>query len=137
MNLLILGGTRFFGKLILFRCLEEGHQVTYVSRHRLPEKKNLNCIQGERDQVISMLDGNHFDVVIDFSGYDSATVEAVLRQVATPHYIFVSTLWASQLIEKSRSFSAEEESYVRKKIEAEVAFDSVFCGKVSKNPSNR
>lgn len=124
MNLLILGGTRFFGKLFLSRCLEEGHQVTYVSRRRLPEKENLKCIQGERDQVISRLDGNNFDVIIDFSGYDSATVETILRQVATPHYIFVSTLWASQLIEKSRSFSAEEESYVRKKIEAEVALEN-------------
>ena len=124
MNLLILGGTRFFGKLFLSRCLEEGHQVTYVSRRRLPKKENLKCIQGERDQVISRLDGNKFDVVIDFSGYESAKVEATLRQVATPHYIFVSTLWASQLIEKSRSFSAEEESYVRKKIEAEVALEN-------------
>ena len=124
MKLLILGGTRFFGKLILFRCLEEGHQVTYVSRHRLPEKKNLNCIQGERDQVISMLDGNHFDVVIDFSGYDSRKVEATLRQVSTPHYIFISSLWASQLVEKSRLFSSEEESYVRKKIEAEGTLEN-------------
>lgn len=124
MNLLILGGTRFFGKLFLSRCLKDGHQVTYVSRRRLPEKENLKCIQGERDQVISRLNGNKFDVVIDFSGYDSATVEAILRQVATPHYIFVSTMWASQLIEKSRPFAAEEESYVRKKIEAEAALEN-------------
>ena len=64
------------------------------------KKENLKCIQGERDQVISRLDGNNFDVVIDFSGYDGATVKATLRHVATSHYIFVSTLWASQLIEK-------------------------------------
>ena len=123
MNLLILGGTRFFGKLFLSRCLEEGHRVTYVSRRHLPRKENLKCIQGERDQVISRLDGSNFDVVIDFSGYDGATVRAALRQVATSHYIFVSTLWASQLINKSRSFCAEE-LYVRKKIEAEVAVEN-------------
>ena len=87
MNLLILGGTRFFGKLFLSRCLEKGHRVTYVSRRHLPGKENLKCIQGERDQVISRLDGNNFDVVIDFSGYDGATVRATLRQVATSHYI--------------------------------------------------
>ena len=121
MKLLILGGTRFFGKLVLLRCIEEGHQVTYVSRHRLPEKKNLNCIQGERDQVISMLDGNHFDVVIDFSGYDSEKVEAILRHVSTPHYIFISSLWASQFVEKSRLFTVEEEAYVQEKIAAEKA----------------
>lgn len=119
MKLLILGGTRFFGKLFLFKCLEEGHEVTYVSRHRLPERENLNCIQGERDQVIPRLDGDNFDVVVDFSAYDSGKVEALLRQVSTPHYIFISSLWASQFVEKSRSFSKEEESYVREKIEAE------------------
>ena len=127
MNLLILGGTRFFGKLFLLRCLEEGHRVTYVSRRRLPEKENLKCIQGERDQVISRLDGNNFDVVIDFSGYDGATVEATLRHVSTSHYIFVSTLWASQLIEKSRSFSCRRRIVCAEKIEAEVALENWAC----------
>ena len=127
MNLLILGGTRFFGKRFLCRCLEEGHHVTYVSRRRLPEKENLKCIQGERDCVISGFDGNNFDVIVDFSGYDSTAVEAILRKVVTPHYIFVSTLWAPQLIEKSRSFSAQEELYVRAKLNAEKVAENWAC----------
>ena len=111
MKLLILGGTRFFGKLVLLRCIEESPGYVCFAPP-FARKENLNCIQGERELVISELDGKNFDVIIDFSGYDSDKVEATLRHVSTPHYIFISSLWASQFVEKS--FIHGKEAYVRK-----------------------
>ena len=75
MKILILGGTRFIGLSVLKRCMEQGYDITYLSRKRITETESPKVILGERQDVIYQLKGCSFDVAIDFSAYDSSAVE--------------------------------------------------------------
>ena len=44
MNILITGGTGFIGSALIQRLIEEGHNVTVLSR--LPDKVEILCGQG-------------------------------------------------------------------------------------------
>ncbi|MCH7323706.1 NAD-dependent epimerase/dehydratase family protein [Solibacillus sp. MA9] len=70
MNILVLGGTRFFGRKLVENLLEEQHDVTIVTRgmSENPFGKNVTHIKVDRKDVASFkeaLANKQFDVVYD------------------------------------------------------------------------
>jgi nucleoside-diphosphate-sugar epimerase len=99
MDVLMIGGTRFFGKRIVERLLEAGHEVTLYTRgnSRPPFWDQVGHILGDRTDHADFkrkLDGRSFDVVVDNFGYSSSDVAAALECPAVRrcrHYIFTSS----------------------------------------------
>lgn len=96
MNILVVGGTRFFGIHMVNKFIEEGHQVTIATRGR---KKDSFGNQVERIQidrfdegsVKEALQGKQFDVVCDNIAYSSNDIK-ILDYVKTDRYILTSTI---------------------------------------------
>lgn len=76
MNVLILGGTRFFGIHTVNELLKQGHDVTIATRDRAADTfggsvKRIKLDRMNPDSVKEALSGKYFDVVIDKIAYCS------------------------------------------------------------------
>ncbi|WP_419904943.1 NAD-dependent epimerase/dehydratase family protein [Kiloniella sp.] len=85
MKILVIGGTRFFGKELVSKLGEQGHEVTIVSRgnQKLPTSKALSHILADRDDLEGPLNelGTYWDVVYDQICYCSNDAAATLRAI--------------------------------------------------------
>src|ERR1700676_5471753 len=105
MNCLVIGGTRFIGRLLVAELLKEDHAVTVLHRrprHDLGRRvKNLVADRNDAQAVKAALAGKKFEVVFD-SVYDwergttSSQVEATARAAGDNlhRYIFMSSVAA-------------------------------------------
>lgn len=95
-KVLVLGGSVFVGRHIVFEAVRRGHHVTVFTRgHHLDGLPPTACsIVGDRRQDLSALAGQSWDAVIDTSGYrpDDVRRSATAFQAAAHNYAFVSTL---------------------------------------------
>jgi len=140
MKLLVLGGTVFLGRHVVQQALARGDEVTLLHRGRraaglFPAARTLI---GDRDGDLSALDGEHFDAVIDCSGYTAAQLEcsaALLAQV--PQYLFVSTISVyaafppGQPYDEDRERLAGDEGYGAAKARAEDALLAARPGRAT------
>jgi nucleoside-diphosphate-sugar epimerase len=98
-NILVIGGTRFFGKLLVQRLLAAGHQVTIATRGRTPDPFGARITRlrvDRRDEagLRSALGDHSYDVVYDqmcYSPLDAAIATRVLAG-RTQRYIMASTI---------------------------------------------
>ncbi|MEH6631452.1 MAG: NAD-dependent epimerase/dehydratase family protein [Halopseudomonas aestusnigri] len=85
MKILVIGGTRFFGKELVIKLGGQGHDVTVVSRGNqdLPVSNKVSHIKADRDNLEGPLDdlGTHWDVVYDQICYCSNDAAATLRAI--------------------------------------------------------
>ncbi|MEO7094079.1 MAG: NAD-dependent epimerase/dehydratase family protein [Polyangiales bacterium] len=97
MRVLVIGGTRFVGRLLVFRLLARGHEVTLFNRGTLadPFGTRVERLVGDRTtgDFERRLHDRTFDAVVDFAAYRGDEVQ---RAIATfsgrvGHYLFVST----------------------------------------------
>lgn len=96
MNILVIGGTRFFGIPMIEALLDKGHEVTIASRGTTKDNfgdrvKRIIMNRKNYASVKSALDGKHFDVVIDKIANCSNDIKAVLDVVSCDKYIHTST----------------------------------------------
>ncbi|MDE6657034.1 MAG: NAD-dependent epimerase/dehydratase family protein, partial [Oscillospiraceae bacterium] len=96
MNVLIIGGTRFFGIPMVRHILENGHDVTIATRgnysnifnkkvrHVIMDKTNGNSVKNALGSEI-------YDVVIDKVAYSSNDVKSLLENVCCKRYIQMSS----------------------------------------------
>ena len=99
MELLILGGTRFIGRYVTERALENGHTVTLFNRGTNKQQfSDVETIIGDRDGDLSSLAGREWDAVIDTSGFIPRTVNksTKLLQDRVNHYTYISSVSAYQ-----------------------------------------
>lgn len=96
MQLLFLGGTRFLGRALVQAALERGHQITLFNRGQsnpglFPQ---VEQITGDRAVDLPLLQGRHWDAVIDTSGYVPRLVRLSAEQLAeqAQQYVFISSL---------------------------------------------
>jgi len=97
MKLLILGGGVFLGAAALQSALAGGHCVAVFNRGRACATwpAGVEVLTGDRAHDLRLLDGRHWDAVIDTCGYAPADVRAsalALRGCGT--YLFVSSVSA-------------------------------------------
>jgi nucleoside-diphosphate-sugar epimerase len=95
MHVLVIGGTRFVGRLLTWRLLARGHRVTLLNRGTLPNPfgSAVSALRADRttDAFRLALDGLRFDACIDFAAYDAPDVRGAIEHVACEHYVFIST----------------------------------------------
>lgn len=96
MNILVIGGTRFFGIHMVNELLAKGHDVTIATRGKSSDEygDKVKRITVERTNETSMknaLSGRHYDVVIDKIAYCSNDIKYVLDVVDCDKYIHMSS----------------------------------------------
>jgi 2'-hydroxyisoflavone reductase len=105
MNCLIIGGTRFIGRLLVAELLKHDHSVTVLHRrpkHELGRRvKNLVADRNDAQAVKSALAGKRFEVVFDNvydwdRGTTAGHVESTARAAGNHlhRYIFMSSVAA-------------------------------------------
>lgn len=96
MNVLVVGGTRFFGIPMLEKLIADGHDVTIATRGLSdnPFKESTKQIVMDRSDYNSVrlaLEEKEFDVVIDKIAYCSNDVKNLLSNVCCKKYIQMSS----------------------------------------------
>lgn len=96
MNILVVGGTRFFGIPMVKKLIADGHDVTVATRGRTPDSfgdkvKRICLDRSVEGSIAAALNGRSFDVVIDKIAYSSNDVKRLLDHVDCGKYILMST----------------------------------------------
>ncbi len=96
MKILVLGGTRYFGKSMVWGLIERGHEVTIATRQRTEDDFGdaVNRIQVERTDAYQMeqaFKGMYFDVVYDKIAYCSNDIKYAMDTIKCKKYIYMST----------------------------------------------
>lgn len=99
MNILIIGGNRFFGRKLAGLLLTEGHEVTLLNRGSLDDGfgdklKRIICDRTDENKMSEVLEGKSFDVVYDQMCFDHPQAYAATKifRGKTQRYIFTSTM---------------------------------------------
>ena len=102
MRLLIIGGTRFVGRIVLENLVKEhpNYKITIFNRgitnkNLFKNQPNIEFIKGDREtNDIAQLFNRKWDVVLDFMGYFPDSLEYLLTNIHTKigKYIFISTI---------------------------------------------
>ncbi len=96
MNILVIGGTRFFGIPMVEELLRRGHRVTTATRGKSPDpfgERVARIILERTDEasVREALSGKHFDVIIDKIAYSSNDIRYVMDAADCGRYIHMSS----------------------------------------------
>lgn len=93
----VIGGSRYFGKLLVRRLRAAGHQVTVVNRGSTPPPAGVEHLVVDRNDegaLIAALGSRTFDVVVDQVCYTPAQAATAARAFAgrTRRYVMTSTI---------------------------------------------
>jgi 2'-hydroxyisoflavone reductase len=97
-KILVLGGTNFVGRSLTERLVALGkYDVTLFNRGKTNAElfKGVKQLHGDRETAdIEKIYNQHWDCIIDFSGYYPVTFEKLLKGVEgnVGRYIFISTV---------------------------------------------
>lgn len=100
MKVLLIGGTRFLGPLLVLRLLAAGHEVTVLNRGTRPDPFGafLRRVEGlvadrRSPELARVLGSRSFDAVVDFAAYEGDDVARAIDALRgrTGHYVLVST----------------------------------------------
>jgi nucleoside-diphosphate-sugar epimerase len=97
MNILVIGGTRFFGRTFVEQLVSADHAVTVLSRGKLPPPAGIEHLVADRADSAALsaaLSGRSFDVVVDNVAMNAAHVSAALDALGdrAGHYVLTSTV---------------------------------------------
>ena len=86
-----MGGTRFVGKPLVSRLLQQGHRLTLFTRGRQPVPEGVEAVNGDRgdDQALDQLKGRSFDVIVDSSGRTLFDSQRVVQRTGAPTHRFL------------------------------------------------
>lgn len=121
MNFLIFGGTRFVGKSLVKKLVQNGHEVTVISTKKVNLGKEVKFINQEKQIGIELIENfKIFDFVIDFIAYKPSDVENFFKKIKDTRYLMISTLWINQYLNHNdRNFLDYEINYIKNKIKTE------------------
>jgi 2'-hydroxyisoflavone reductase len=95
-KLLVLGGTRFLGRVLVEDALERGHELTLFNRGRtnpelFPEAKK---IRGDRTETLERLAGSHWDAVVDVATFIPRVVRLSVDALRghVDRYVYISSV---------------------------------------------
>ncbi|MEV0116845.1 NAD-dependent epimerase/dehydratase family protein [Streptomyces sp. NPDC050844] len=93
----VIGGSRYFGKLLVQRLLAAGHQVTVINRGSTPPLPGVEHLVADRDDETALaaaLGSRTFDVVVDQVCYTpvQAAIAARAFRGRTARYVMTSTI---------------------------------------------
>ncbi|MEU0061407.1 NAD-dependent epimerase/dehydratase family protein [Streptomyces sp. NPDC006334] len=113
MKILIIGGTVFLGRALVAEALTRGHEVTAFNRGVSgPNPPDVEAVHGDREDEAALrglVDGRHWDAVIDTCGFVPRTVRlsATILAAHASAYAFVSSFhayadWPAEGVDESR-----------------------------------
>ncbi|MGK4585906.1 NAD-dependent epimerase/dehydratase family protein [Kitasatospora sp. HPMI-4] len=93
----VIGGSRYFGKLLVKRLQAAGHQVTVVNRGSTPPPAGVGHLVVDRDDEAALtaaLGSRTFDVIVDQVCYTPVQAAVAARAFAgrTRRYVMTSTI---------------------------------------------
>ncbi|MFD9407435.1 NAD-dependent epimerase/dehydratase family protein [Streptomyces sp. NPDC059989] len=93
----VIGGSRYFGKLLVERLHAAGHQVTVINRGSTPPPAGVDHLVVDRNDEAALtaaLDSRTFDVVVDQVCYTPVQAAIAARAFAgrTLRYVMTSTI---------------------------------------------
>lgn len=111
MNILVVGGTRFFGIPMVEKLIADGHDVTIATRGKSQNSfgestKQLVMERTNYDSVKEALAGKSYDVIIDKIAYSSNDVKNLLENISCKKYIQMSS--CSVYLEDKENISEED-----------------------------
>ncbi|WP_204289612.1 NAD-dependent epimerase/dehydratase family protein [Microbispora amethystogenes] len=98
MRVLVLGGTRFVGRVFVEEALAQGHQVTTFNRGQTGQDvPGAEVVRGDRENgsdLLALVQGREWDWVVDTSGYVPQVVGNAARLLSdrAGAYVFLSTI---------------------------------------------
>ncbi|MGW8763131.1 NAD-dependent epimerase/dehydratase family protein [Streptomyces sp. NPDC055815] len=97
MDVLVIGGNRYFGKRLIALLRESGHRITVLNRGSSAAPEGIEQLVADRDDenaLESVLAGRSFDVVVDQVCYTPRQAEIARRVFATrtARYVMTSTV---------------------------------------------
>ena len=108
MNILIIGGSRFVGPLVVEKLLAKDHNITLFNRGKIKSNyENVKFIQGNRNDGFNIND--NFDVVIDTCAYTGKQIEKAINELNFDYYLNFST---AAVYKKTNKFPLTEESEI-------------------------
>lgn len=118
MNVLVIGGTRYFGIYLVRELLAQGHNVTIATRGNVKDGfgESVSRIIFERtkaDSVKKALSGKFYDVVYDNIAYCSNDVKYVLDVIKCSKYIIMSS---ASVYEKHWNIKEEDFKPLKKEL---------------------
>jgi nucleoside-diphosphate-sugar epimerase len=104
-NILVIGGTRFIGRLLVQRLLRAGHRVTIATRGYVPDPfgERIQRIRADRRNETAMrklAEAGPFDVVYDQMCYSPLDAAIAVRSFAgkVGRYVMTSTVDAYRVL---------------------------------------
>ena len=97
MRVLILGGTRFTGRKLVESLLPLNLELVLLSRKPISFNGKLRAIFDERVSGLKLLDGERFDLVIDFICYSADDALTLFDRIQTKAYVMISSSWVPRL----------------------------------------
>ena len=98
MDILILGGNRFSGRLVTERLYNQGHNITVLNRKGTSPVpcETTQCDRNEENELKNTLRNRFFDCIIDMCLYnlEQAKKSVPLFKDRTNKYIFISSIAA-------------------------------------------
>ena len=96
MNILVIGGTRFFGIPMVKALIKKSHDITIATRGNLQldfydNTSHVTLDRTDETSIKKAIGGQHFDVIIDKIAYSSNDVKNLLEHVTCDKYIQMST----------------------------------------------
>ena len=95
MKILVMGGTRFVGKSLVEKLLNQNYEIDIFTRGNRPNLKGTNLIKGDRnlkDNILNIKD-NKYDYIFDISGRELNQTKILLDNIKDnfKRYIYVSS----------------------------------------------
>lgn len=106
MEILIIGGSRFVGPLLIEKLLSKNHRITVFNRgtHNIGSK-SITKIAGDRNDGFEIDD--EFDVVVDMCAYNGKHTSAAIGQLKFDFFVHMGT---GAAYKKTKKFPLTEES---------------------------
>lgn len=116
MRVLVIGGTRFMGRRLVWRLVAADHQVTLLNRGVTPDPfgPRVERLRADRSRpdFAAGLAGRDFDAVVDFTAYTPEELRPLIDALAgrVGHYVMISS-GQVYLVLSERRFPSREEDY--------------------------
>jgi nucleoside-diphosphate-sugar epimerase len=115
LDVLLIGGSGFLGHPVARALLEAGHRVATLTRgaRALPEGvRALTADRTDRESLARVLEGQRFDLTVDFLVYDAIDIEALLfvPYAALGRYVMISTGQVYMVTEGARPPFREDDA---------------------------
>lgn len=130
MNILVLGGTRFFGRHLVRNLIDAGHEVTIATRGRTADDfgstvKRVIVDRTNLSQMKQVFFYKYYDVVYDNLAYCAGDVVTALEAIHCRRYVTVSSaaVYPLHFQTTERDFEPEKENIMLYQNRDEAPYD--------------